>query len=545
MEAQFNSRLQISRYEVPGVLGLEYQYTTTSSPNNDGRIKFARDLVQTNSKFDRAYSYDHLGRLSTATSGTEARGGTVPDGPYNQTYSYDPFSNSTGRTNRLWADQFDDTSTVDPATNRKVGWTYDADGRVTGAEQRTLTYDAGGRMTKLVDRVRRLHGFVNRTQQRGYDGNGLRVKEDQNGTVTYQIRSSVMGNQIITQLNANGQKQSSNVYLGSQVIAKQENNEVVWQHATPFDINEWKTTASGALSERVELDPVRADVGLQPPEDPGMEVPEPVFSPFADATQFSGGILLDGAEVPMVFIRLILNFGNGGAAIRDGLPGAGSSAGDWFSLMLISVKVDDPETYGTDPNTGAINIYEHYHYETQIISVPSAGISLRLLPQNTGVRGQLTGDRLNAYNNARAGALAALKNNADCKKFLLENFGLSASRVARAVRGQRAFDGLTSTINAADAGLVTHSDPRAGYQVKDLFTPTGKGIIGALQAGYASREDRGATQRDIYFGYYGFEASTIIHETLHSFTGLDDDALDAKAGGSGNLSVELERHGCK
>jgi hypothetical protein len=117
------------------------------------------------------------------------------------------------------------------------------------------------------------------------------------------------------------------------------------------------------------------------------------------------------------------------------------------------------------------------------------------------------------------------------------------SHVARAVLQQRAFDGLTSTITAANAGLVTHSDPRAGYQLKDLFTPTGKGIIGALQAGYASREDRCATQRDIYFGYYGFEASTIIHETLHSFTGLDDDALDKKAGG--NLSVELEKHGCR
>lgn len=122
---------------------------------------------------------------------------------------------------------------------------------------------------------------------------------------------------------------------------------------------------------------------------------------------------------------------------------------------------------------------------------------------------------------------------------------MSAGAVARAVGRQRAFDGLTSTITAADAGLVTHSDSRAGYQVKDLFVPTPKGvsIIGALQAGYASREDRGATQRDIYYGYYGFEASSIIHETLHSFTGLDDDALMQKLGG--NISVELERHGCR
>jgi len=30
---------------------------------------------------------------------------------------------------------------------------------------------------------------------------------------------------------------------------------------------------------------------------------------------------------------------------------------------------------------------------------------------------------------------------------------------------------VPSTITAADAGLVPHSDSRAEYQVKDLFTP--------------------------------------------------------------------------
>ena len=119
---------------------------------------------------------------------------------------------------------------------------------------------------------------------------------------------------------------------------------------------------------------------------------------------------------------------------------------------------------------------------------------------------------------------------------------LRASAVASAVRRQRAFDGLTSTISAADAGLVPHWDSRAEYQVKDFFVPAKTAYIGALQAGYASREDRGATQRDVYYGYYGFEASTVIHETLHSFTGLDDDTLTEKLGG--NISVQLEQHGC-
>jgi hypothetical protein len=162
--------------------------------------------------------------------------------------------------------------------------------------------------------------------------------------------------------------------------------------------------------------------------------------------------------------------------------------------------------------------------------------------QNKGVRGQLTGDRLEAYKNARARALEILKNSKSCKTFLLQKLGLSTGAVARAVRRQRAFDGLTSTISAADAGLVPHSDSRANYQVKDLFVPTGRGYIGALQAGYASREDRGASQRDVYYGYYGFDAVTVIHETLHSFTGLDDDALYNKLGG--NIAIQLMNNGC-
>lgn len=59
-------------------------------------------------RFDRAHSYDHVGRLKEAYTGTEARefvNGQTPsgvqDGPYRQSYTYDAFGNLTGRENRF------------------------------------------------------------------------------------------------------------------------------------------------------------------------------------------------------------------------------------------------------------------------------------------------------------------------------------------------------------------------------------------------------------------------------------------------------------
>lgn len=125
---------------------------------------------------------------------------------------------------------------------------------------------------------------------------------------------------------------------------------------------------------------------------------------------------------------------------------------------------------------------------------------------------------------------------------MLSKLGLSAGAVATAVQNQRAFDGLTSTITAANAGLVPHFDSRAKLPASDLFAPNAQGQYpAAVQAGFASREDTGASQRDVYYGST-FDCVTVLHETLHSFTGLDEDALSEKVGG--NISTELTNAGC-
>jgi hypothetical protein len=131
------------------------------------------------------------------------------------------------------------------------------------------------------------------------------------------------------------------------------------------------------------------------------------------------------------------------------------------------------------------------------------------------------------------GALDALKNNADCKKFLLEKLGINASRLAKAVGGQRAFDGLTSTISAA-SGYRTAFGFACNYQV--LLRSDGQQHHRCYPSRLRqSRGPRGDTKRRVLRLLWLRSLIKIIHETLHSFTELDDDQLIEKLGGTINV----------
>jgi hypothetical protein len=97
----YNNRLVVSSYEVPGVVKKSYQR------NNDSSLQFTQDQLTTNSKFDRKYTYDHLGRVSTALSGAEARGGSATnDRPYNETISYDRRNHRASQQDRKLTKRF-------------------------------------------------------------------------------------------------------------------------------------------------------------------------------------------------------------------------------------------------------------------------------------------------------------------------------------------------------------------------------------------------------------------------------------------------------
>jgi hypothetical protein len=139
----YNARLQLATLQVGALLSADFEY------HADGAIRYAKD--NTDAVKDRAYRYDQAGRLSEGLSGAEARGLSVVDGVYRQSYQYDAWSNLTGRAvNRFWSGG--EPFSISYVNNREPGATYDADGRVTrDTSGRTHVYDAAGRQTQTSE----------------------------------------------------------------------------------------------------------------------------------------------------------------------------------------------------------------------------------------------------------------------------------------------------------------------------------------------------------------------------------------------------------
>jgi hypothetical protein len=67
-----------------------------------------------------------------------------------------------------------------------------------------------------------------------YDGDGLRVKKNDNGTIVYYLRSSVLGGQVVAEANGSRAFQRSYIYLGGQLLAlKLANGYNYWIHEDP------------------------------------------------------------------------------------------------------------------------------------------------------------------------------------------------------------------------------------------------------------------------------------------------------------------------
>src|SRR5438105_3435006 len=105
---------------------------------NDGSVKFASNFFSDTFESgiqDRAYAYDHAGRIGTALSGTEARdlrdgtNSNVADGPFKQIYNHGAFDNMAGRSGRFWS-QDDNVAASYNSHNRNVDWSYDAQGNL-------------------------------------------------------------------------------------------------------------------------------------------------------------------------------------------------------------------------------------------------------------------------------------------------------------------------------------------------------------------------------------------------------------------------------
>ncbi len=139
----YNERLQMTRQTVGiegGAVGMNMEYRFPAAGNN-GRIALQRDKLPGGEEVE--YQYDELNRLiSAVTRGPE----------WGLTFTYDGFGNRLSQTVVKGSGP---TSSMlyNPANNRVVGWSYDANGNVTGTDggPMQMEYDGYNRMVRAVN----------------------------------------------------------------------------------------------------------------------------------------------------------------------------------------------------------------------------------------------------------------------------------------------------------------------------------------------------------------------------------------------------------
>jgi len=181
------------------------------------------------------------------------------DGPYSQGYEYDVWGNVThkygwgGEVQGGGAGQSSDIY-YSYTGNRRNGFSYDAAGNVTNDLGQTFTYDVTGQQTQA--------SYSGYSLQQSYDGDGLRVKKSDNGVQTYYLRSSVLGGQVVAEINWFSVAWGWNrgyVYVGSQLLAVQQSASVNWMHEDPVTKSKRVTNSAGAVISMIETDPWGAD----------------------------------------------------------------------------------------------------------------------------------------------------------------------------------------------------------------------------------------------------------------------------------------------
>ncbi len=261
LSLSYNNRMFLTQWNIPGVMGWNYAYHYFNE--NTGRVVYAQNL--NDPTLDRSYDYDHVGRPTHFTSGSNARhhtgqGGTpLNDGPYSHGYTFDVWGN------RTWMEGWGGIGRNESAlftNNRRNAFGYDAAGNVTYDLGQTFTYDATGQQATASS-----GGYL---LQQTYDGDRLRSKKVENGVTTYYLRSTMLGGQIVAELNGSGTWTRGFVYLGGQLLAVQQNNQVSWVHQDPVAKSKRVTDSSGNVISTVELDPWGGDTarssneGFQP-----------------------------------------------------------------------------------------------------------------------------------------------------------------------------------------------------------------------------------------------------------------------------------------
>ena len=263
----------------------------------DGKLHKVTD--SNNPIFDRAFDYDQVGRLQEARTGNEARGGTTQDGPFKQNFSYDVWENTISQTSRVWAES-PVTQGTSFTNNRNAHWAYDNEGNLLSNYEASFGYDAAGRQNEFMSNVF-IGGWPTSYPMQSvlevsqtFDGNSKPVKKTKafrweeyvgeeyriNESIesVYYLRSTVLGGQVVAELDETGYKRLGYVFAGRMRLATQyvgdpgHGYDVAWVSTSPATGSEYMPNSS--FLGRTELDPLGNDVTYAPQP---QVVSEPVF----------------------------------------------------------------------------------------------------------------------------------------------------------------------------------------------------------------------------------------------------------------------------
>jgi len=151
----YNNMLQMTRLSIPGQVDISY--TFPSATTNNGKINSQTDNISGETV---TYQYDSLNRLSSASGSG-----------WNQNFGYDGFSNLVSKTGTNSPPL---SVAMDPATNRIVGQSYDANGNQQTSPTMSgyLGYDAENRVLTAPG-LQYAYDAQNKRIWKGmFDGNG-------------------------------------------------------------------------------------------------------------------------------------------------------------------------------------------------------------------------------------------------------------------------------------------------------------------------------------------------------------------------------------
>jgi YD repeat-containing protein len=221
---QYNVLGQLTRITIPGVFDVEYRFSATQ---NNGRITSMKDWITGE---DVTYQYDSLQRLISAS--------TTAGTPWSQSYGYDGFGNLTSKAGSNW--------TVEVATNRVTGLTYDANGNQIPVPG-TTSYDVSNRMN-----------VGDGTEHYGYAANNRRVWKWKVGSteeVTFWGPSGRMANYTVGVFGSTlvFTEVTRNVWFGGKLI---RTGSVSAQKSVVVDrLGSVRVRKQGSTTERLEYYP--------------------------------------------------------------------------------------------------------------------------------------------------------------------------------------------------------------------------------------------------------------------------------------------------